>query len=113
VDAVGDNPGAGNLTAIAARMVARYSGSLADYVDGVGMIGDGSVTLRNRLIRYVENKRRKKKNPLRRKLLGDGGDATDDNTAENSEEVAASQVNCKRKATSASSLTTDSYGCSN
>ena len=71
----------------------------------MGVIGDGTRTFRNRLIRYIENERKKKKAPLRRKLLDD--DASD---AENNGEDGIREV-VKRKV--ASTLSKDSYGCSN
>lgn len=111
MEEVGDNPGAGNLSVIASRIVSRHSSSLADYIDGLGVISDGSQTFKSRLIRYVENERRKKKAPLRRKLLDDG---TEQAVAEgNKAGEESSPLNSKRKAKSMSSLSKDSYGCIN
>jgi hypothetical protein len=113
MEEIGDNPGAGNLCVLASRIVSRYSASLADYIDGMGIIGDGLQTLKNRLIRYVENERRKKKAPLRRKLLGDEIEYGGNEDAERVDcEMESSRLTSKQKA-APSSLSKENYGCSN
>lgn len=104
----GDNPGAGNLSLVASRMVQQNSASLADYIGGKDILGDGSSTLRRRLIRHFENENRKK-NPLRRKLLQCGSMSTEEN--ETDDEPNGSSRKKRKKTPSA--LSKDSFGCRN
>jgi hypothetical protein len=79
-------------------------------VGGLGILGDGSSSLRRRLIRYFENGSTKK-NPLRQKLRTEqDDDLSEDNAQENNDELTTID---KQKKKSKSTFSKDSYGCSN
>jgi hypothetical protein len=107
---IGDSPGAANLTVIASAMVQHNPASLADYVGGMGILGDGSSSLRCRLIRYFENESRKNKNPLQRKLLTEYEDNLSEGDAQNDD---ADLTSKRKKKKVKSTFSKDSYGCSN
>lgn len=44
------NSGAGNLPVIAIIIIGKYPEALADQLPGIGVLGDGSTTLTNRLV---------------------------------------------------------------
>ena len=103
INKISSHPGINNLRTIARSMVEAYPKSLADQLPGVGILGDGTTTLVNRLVRQFENMNRNTGNSLRRKLLAP--------TVEDSPESSGEPK--KTKGVAPSRLARDSYGCVN
>jgi len=105
ISKITNHPGISNLRIIARSMINAYPKALADQLPGVGVLGDGTTTLVNRLVRHFENLNRNSGNSLRRKLLTPA--VEDSATGECSDEP------MKRKAVAPSRMAKDSYGCVN
>ena len=87
-------PGKRALAIIARRVCSKYPQTFKDFVPGFGFLGDGTTTVLNRLVNYIDSKNRTGANSLRRKLYA----------ADNEEDTGGT----KRKASSA--FLKDSYG---
>ena len=88
-----------NICTITQSLVRKYPKSFQDEIPGIGILGDGLITMTNRITYFIYNKSRQPCNSLRRKLF----------------EVIDSEVDSdnpkKRKRLPGSSFLKDSYGC--
>jgi hypothetical protein len=95
-----NHPSKSDLHVIARAMIAKYPKILADFLPDIGMLGDGTTSLTNRLIRIFLNCNRSCSNSLRRHLLNHLDDSADENVGGKT-----------KKKIAPSKHTRDAYGC--
>ena len=67
-------PGKRALAIIARRVCSKYPQTFKDFVPGFVFLGDGTTTVLNRLVNYIDSKNRTGANSLRRKLYAAGNE---------------------------------------
>ena len=97
IHAVNQRPGKKALSIIASKICARYPDTFKDFVPGFGTLGDGTTSVLQRLVNYIDSKNRTGANSLRRRLYS------------KPEEEGGEERGKKRKASSA--FLKDSYRC--